>query len=96
MIESTTGSLDLLHWVIEQTPVIVVMSIVIYYLFKYIKDKDAIIKSKDEKAAEMAEKIIAVASLWDTKSTINSKEHQMISDKLIELKEIANQCKTLK
>lgn len=76
------------QWLLEQIAVVVVMGIVIYAMFRYIQFKDKIIKAKDDKILEMAEKVLVVASLWDVKSNINTQEHKDILDELDTIKRI--------
>jgi hypothetical protein len=49
---------DIIQLMINQSPIIIVMSIVGYVMWNYIKEKNAIIKSKDELIIEQTEKLM--------------------------------------
>ncbi len=85
--------MEITDWLLKQIPVIVVMGVVIYYMYKYIKAKDVIIAAKDEATMKMAEKVLTVASLWDVKSDLNTKEHEKILLGLSDLIDFAKSCK---
>lgn len=48
-------------WLIEQLPVVVVMGVVLYFLFKMYREKD-------EQVAILSQKTIELATLWERRS----------------------------
>ena len=76
-----------------KVPVIILMGFAIVYLGLEIRSYKKIIAKKDEQLNKLAEKTITVASLWDVKSDLNTKEHDAIS-KL--LNDVRDDVKTIK
>lgn len=81
-------NIQIISWLLEQIPTIIVMGIVMYFLYKYIKTKDTIIEAKDIALMTLAEKIITVTSLMEVKADINTKEHEEVIKTLREIKEL--------
>lgn len=59
-----------------KTPILILMGFAIVYLVVDIRDKNKIIKEKDEKLTNLAEKTIAVISALDVKTDVNTKDHE--------------------
>ena len=94
--------MEMWDWLLNQTHVMIVMGIVIYYLYKEYKalqkSSSKIIEAKDITIISITEKVLTVATLWDVKSDLNTKEHDKITSGVEELtdlvKEIRNECNT--
>lgn len=81
------SEMEMVNWLLEQVPVVTIMGLVSYYLYKYVKKKDTIIEAKDIALMTLAEKIISVTSLLEVKSQVTTKEHEECIKLLHEIKE---------
>lgn len=89
----------LVTFILQQTPIIAFMGLVLWFVYKEtsasLKRKDAIILKKDDQLTALSEKALKVASLWDAKSDLNSREHDNIIDLIDEIRDDVKEMKTL-
>ncbi len=85
MISLLPLSLDILDWLLQQAPVVIVMGAAIYWLAKKLNKSH---KDKDE----LAKDVIKLTSLWEEKSDKiedrNDKQRERdehVNDKILEL-----------
>jgi len=83
-----------------EAPILVLMGFVIIYLVseiiywkKVVKEKNKLVDKKDEQLMTLSEKIIKVASLWDTKSDLNTREHDELTKLARETRDDVKQIK---
>lgn len=92
----------IVKWLIEQIPVVVVMGICIVYLYKHLiriakqhredlKQKDILLKQKDDAVYQITQQVLKVAALWDVKSDLNTKEHESILSQVDKLSKLATE-----
>lgn len=99
---------DIWKWLLLQPPIIVFLSVVAYYQWKLLREKDKthakliekkdllhqeIIDKKDERNSQLADKALTVASLYDVKGDMNSVEHKKIIDLQEDIKDILKEIK---
>lgn len=84
-----------LNFLLElKTPLLIVLGMVVIYLVREIREYKKTIKLKDKQLNTLSEKVITVASLWDVKSDLNSKEHDTIRKLLGEIRDDVKLIKT--
>jgi hypothetical protein len=59
----------------------------IAYLMMECKILKKTVVTKDSQIYDLAEKVLKVAALWDTKSELNSREHDSINNVLKEIRD---------
>ncbi len=87
---------ELATWLLQQIPAIIIMGIVMYFMYKYIKAKDKLVAKKDEIIMSFADKAISAIEASNLKSDVNSGEHKKILDEINDLYKLAMSCKTIK
>ena len=80
--------MDITKWLLEQLPAVVIMGVMLYSMFRYIRHKDCLIKEKDGQMAVIVEKVLTVAALWDVKSDLNTKEHEELKGSIEDLRDM--------
>ena len=90
--EKTGNASAVILAIIVVVLVTAVVSLFVYYRYD-LRQKDKIIKKKDEQLETISEKALRVAALWDARSTQNSKEHAEILKMLNGLRDFVLTCK---
>lgn len=89
---------QVLKFVVQQAPIVAFLALVLWFVYKEtsksISRKDEIIDRKDKQLISLSEKALKVASLWDVKSDLNSKEHEEITTVLGEMRDDIKGIKT--
>ena len=104
ILQAIAQTVEVWQWLLVQAPVIVVLGVVVYYQWLVNKDQRKEMKAlckahreeistKDERNVELANKALAVASLYDVKSDLNSKEHEKILILESEIRDIVRDIK---
>lgn len=82
-----------IKWLLEQMPVVVVMGIIIYFLWKEYKAEKELRVNSDKRVLTMSESVVKVTLLYDehiklvTKGTEkNTEEHEEIMEAIKKLK----------
>lgn len=80
------------HWLLDQVPVVVVMGIMIYIIYKYLLMRDKVIQGKDEAIEKISQKALTVAAMWEAKGEMTTVEHQTL---MKQIEDNHNELKTL-
>ena len=86
MIPLVVENTDLWTWLIQQSPVIVVMGVVIYWL------SQRLVKAEEQKET-LSRDVIKLSTLWEEKVDKNSDKEVQIIQLLTEIKTIVSQKK---
>ncbi len=92
---------ELTEWMFEQGALVVVLCVILFFMYKAYKQKDKDkdleaalankkIESANDKVFDLAEKVVVVATMYESNKHETEKDHDEIKEILIELKALFN------